>query len=1223
MTTINKYILTLLCFSLPFGDGWGGASSFAQNTSTFMRTFNAAGMNGGISLAVTSDGGFVGTGQHGTSGAGSCDVYVYKVDACGEPEWFKTYGGTGEDGGHSVQQTSDGGYIVAGLAHFGAGNYDMLLLKLDALGNMQWSKVYGGGAADFGLQAIETADGGYILSGFLSGLGFGATDIALIKTDANGNTQWMKVYGGAGGEWGNYVEQTNDGGYIVAGYTTSFGAGGFDIYLLKIDSGGSLQWSKTYGGAGADGNSEWGISAKITTDGGFMLCANTSSWGAGSNDVLLIKTDSTGNLQWAKTYGGSNSDQPRFANQTSDGGYILNGYTTSFGAGGPDVYLIKTDNTGNLQWSKAYGDIGSDRGSMVRETDDGGYAISAVTSSFGANYFDALFMKTDSLGLVGCNENNCATVVTNVTPIVGSGGNQMIPAAITTVPAIITNDYTPVDVYICKHCITIPAFTPSDTAVCVGDTVYFYNTTTIGIRCFEDWYINGTVVSGDKDTLVFVFNTSGTQLIQLIAACGNATDTSTITIHVFDFPVAAFSNTSVCNGTATQFTDNSTIPSGTISSRAWDFGDGSPVNTTQNPSHLYTNAGNYTVSLIVSNSNGCADTATKSVQVYYNPIAGFTYSNVCFKDSMFFTNTTSVDTSTSIASYLWVFGDGSATSSLKHPVHYYANAGTYNVTLVTTTADLCTDAANNSVKVFDAPNSSFTFNNTCLFDSAVFTNVSTNPLVVTGSIASWSWNFGDGSPLNSTTWSPLHLYATPGNYSITLITYSTNLGCPDTLQDSITVFPMPIANFGLLDVCLNEAISFNDSSTVSSGTITGWSWNFGDSSPLITLQHPSHTYATPGTYSVTIIATTNNGCKDTLSKSVVVHPLPVAQYSTANVCDDTSVQFTDLSNIAPGDTIQYWKWNFGDASPFSTNINTSHLYGGPGSYSVELLVVSNFGCTDSITKISIINPNPAVNFTSNDTIGCEPLCIAFTNSSSIITGSNALWLWDFGDGSSTSNLQNIEHCYNTDSVYAPYTLSVSLQVTSDSGCVTIGSKTNYITVYPNPDASFTVQPEVATIVDPVISVIDASTGTNFWFWNFGDLDTASFYNPKPHTYADTGIYIITLITSTQYNCFDTAYQTIIIEPDFLFYIPNAFTPNDDGINDSFSGKGIFISKYEMRIFDRWGNLVFFTDDINKPWDGKANHGTEIAQGDVYVYSINIIDFRKKKHLYKGIVTLVR
>ncbi len=1642
MNNITKHILAFLFFSFLFGEGLGGISSFAQSSNTFMRTFRAAGMNGGLSLAETSDGGFIGTGQHASTGAGNCDIYVYKVDGCGNPEWFKTYGGPSEDGGKSVQQTSDGGYIVAGLAFLGAGNYDMTLIKLDPLGNIQWSKVFGGGGADYGLYVQQTSDGGYIMTGYLTGLGFGAEDLALIKTDSNGNLQWMKVYGGAGSEWGNYVEQTSDGGYKVAGYTTSFGAGGFDIYVIKVDGAGNLQWSKTYGGGASEGSSQWGITGQTTTDGGFMVCANTNSYGAGSNDVLLIKTDSIGNLEWSKTYGGAGDDQPRSAEQTFDGGFIISGYTTSFGHGDLDAYLIKTTSNGTLQWSKAYGGTAYDKGSMVRQAADGGYALSIVTASFGADYYDPLFMKTDSMGVVGCNELNCATIVSSVTPSVGSGGAEMVPAATVAVPTISTNNYTPTDIFLCQHCITIPSFVPSDTIACVGETVFFYNTTSVGKTCNENWYINGTVVNGDKDTLPFIFNTAGIHIIQLIASCGNSTDTNTINIHVYDVPVAAYTNTNVCKGIATQFTNGSTIASGSITSttwnfddgsalnnsqspshtyvnesiynvtltvsnsfgcadtltktvpvyfnpvsgfthsdvcfkdsmyfantstvdnstsiagylwafgdggatsnltspahyystagtdtvaliatttdgcsdtsytavntfdpptsvftfnaiclydsvhlvnaslsptmgstaswswsfgdgsplntsvwnpshifsnpgtyliilttvssnlgcmdtlqapiivpptpiadfsssdvcanqainfndistvssgsiigRVWDFGDGSPVDTTANPSHtyatqgtysvtlivitdrgckdtisksavghpiptvyfnaldvcdmnpvflnnfssiplsdtiqsytwnlgdgspinynpsfshlydssgsysvklivvstfgcsdsitktvivhpnpvsnysstsvcnnsltqftdssttllgtmdtwswnfadgsslnsntnpshLYANAGIYNTTLIVKNSFGCKDTITKPVKVFYNPVAGFTFNNVCFGDSMYFTNTSTVDNSTSITKYLWAFGDGSATSSLQNPSHYYSIAGTYSVTLVASTIDSCPNAITLTVNAFDAPASAFTFNNTCLFDSAKYTNTSIAPTM--GSTSNWSWDFGDGSPLNTTVWNPGHLYATTGSYQVTLITHSSNLGCPDTLKDSITVFPMPLADFSFTNVCLNQSLNFNDLSTVPSGTIANRIWNFGDGTSPNSNTNPSHIYSSSGTFIVSLIVTTDNGCKDTMIKSVVVHPLPNVQFSAPAVCDGSMVQFTDLSTIPTTDTLESWTWNFGDGSPVINNQNTSYLFASAGSHTVQLLVVSNFGCIDSVSKTCIVNPNPVVLFAANyDTVGCEPLCISFQNLSTIATGSNMAWVWNYGDGSPTTFVQNPNHCYTNDSEFLPNLLDVTLTITSDLGCVSILTKNNYVTVYPNPNADFNVQPQTTTIVDPVISITNLSTGTNYWNWNFGDTDTSSSINPAPHTYADTGIYTITLITSTQYGCVDTAYETVIIEPDFLFYIPSAFTPNDDGINDTFLGKGIYIRSYEMSIFDRWGTLIFFSDSINKPWDGKANHGTETAKGDVYVYSFKITDIQQKKHSYKGIVTLVK
>ncbi|MCE9538676.1 MAG: PKD domain-containing protein, partial [Bacteroidetes bacterium] len=484
---------------------------------------------------------------------------------------------------------------------------------------------------------------------------------------------------------------------------------------------------------------------------------------------------------------------------------------------------------------------------------------------------------------------------------------------------------------------------------------------------------------------IFTYSLVSVQDANLAACTHPQTGNAIITVH--PKPIAAFASTKVCNGNATQFNDSSTTLSGTIISWVWDMGDGSPLNNGQSPFYIYPAAGMHNVTLVVNNSFGCVDTVIKTAQVYYNPIASFTHNDVCFRDTIHFTSTSTVDFSTSITSHLWVFGDGGVTSNLINPVHYYSVPGTFNVTLVTTTANGCSAVANIPVKTFDPPVSGFTFNNTCLFDSVLLTNTSLNPAA--GTIASWAWNFGDNSPINTNTWNPIHLYPNPGDYEITLITHSSNLGCADTLQDTITVFPMPVADFGSTNVCLNQVMYFNDSSTVASGSISAWEWNFGDSTPLANNQNPSNSFANATTYFVSLIATSIDGCKDTIAKNVVIHPLPTVQYSTANVCDGSVVSFTDLSTIPATDTILSYSWAFGDNSPVSTNKNTSHLYPSAGYYNVQLSVVSYFGCVDSTTKISIINPNPVVNFTVNDTAGCEPLCITFQDSSAISTGTNS------------------------------------------------------------------------------------------------------------------------------------------------------------------------------------------------------------------------------------------
>jgi gliding motility-associated-like protein len=699
-------------------------------------------------------------------------------------------------------------------------------------------------------------------------------------------------------------------------------------------------------------------------------------------------------------------------------------------------------------------------------------------------------------------------------------------------------------------------------------------------------------------------------------------DSITKAVTVYPKPEADFTHVNKCNGTAIPFTNISNIAlPGVINSWNWDFGDNSS-GFGATATHLYATPGTYTVTLVVNTTNSCLDTITHQAIVYNNPVASFTAANVCKgADSVIFTNTSTVASPDSISTYLWNFGDG-ANASTRDTTHKYANHGAYNVILITTTSNNCTDAAATTVSVFDAPATNFTVVDVCLFDTATFNNTSVNPTM--GTIASWTWDLGDGSPFINNVSNPQHRYNSIGNYQVTLITRSSNLACADTLTDSISVFPMPVADFTSVDVCLNEVMNFSDSSEIVSGTIDAWSWSFGDSSPLNTNQHPNHTYASYNTFTVTQIVTSNHACKDTVSKTVVVHPLPTALFSLSNVCDGTAMPFTDISTIPSTDVIDTWQWDFGDTTVFNTNQNCTHLYASHGPYPIELLVVSQFGCKDSLTLPGIVNPNPEVDFVSPDTVNCEPFCVDFQNLSTIAAGNNSTYAWVFGAANATANQENPSYCYSNDSVYAPVNYNVTLTVTSNAGCVTALTKYNYITVYPLPVASFSTEPTTASIINPLIEFTDASVGADNWAWTFGENDTVSaLSNPLPYTYSDTGTYLITLITSTQYACADTTYQTVFIEPNFLFYIPSAFSPNGDGDNETFTGKGIFVKEFEMMIFNRWGELVFYTDELEKPWDGKANYGAEIAQQDVYIYSIKITDYTKKKHNFRGTVTLIR
>jgi hypothetical protein len=381
------------------------------SVGTWAQTWGGDLSDEAYALVQTSDGGYAVAGRTASTGltAGGDDQTLVKYDSSGVEQWSKTWGGTGNDIAYALVQTSDGGYAVAGYtASTGltAGSWDQTLVKYDSSGIEQWSKTWGGTGGDYAIALVQTSDGGYAVAGYTdsTGLTAGGFDQTLVKYDSSGIEQWSKTWGGTGNDFASALVQTSDGGYAVAGSTNSTGltAGGIDQTLVKYDSSGVEQWSKTWGGDLSD------IANALvqTSDGGYAVAGYTASAGltAGSNDQTLVKYNSSGIEQWSKTWGGTGDDRAYALVQTSDGGFAVAGYTNSPGltAGGNDQTLVKYDSSGVEQWSKTWGGTNTDIARALVQTSDGGYAVAGQTASTGltAGSFDQTLLKFASDGTI-------------------------------------------------------------------------------------------------------------------------------------------------------------------------------------------------------------------------------------------------------------------------------------------------------------------------------------------------------------------------------------------------------------------------------------------------------------------------------------------------------------------------------------------------------------------------------------------------------------------------------------------------------------------------------------------------------------------------------------------------------------------------------------------------------------------------------------------------------
>lgn len=745
----------------------------------------------------------------------------------------------------------------------------------------------------------------------------------------------------------------------------------------------------------------------------------------------------------------------------------------------------------------------------------------------------------------------------------------------------------------------------------------------VGAVLYQWDFGDGSTGTGPTPTHTYVNATTNNVVFPVTLIATNpfgCIDTSYGQVTVNPNPNAQFTMSSGngCQPQIVTFQNNSTGGS----TFNWNFGDGNTsVSNASQVTHVFTHGlsspQTYSTTLTVTTSAGCVDTARRSVTVYPKVNAIIISDTVgCSPLSISFSNT-----SQGASSFSWDFDDG-ATSNVSQPSHAFVNNTnadlTFDVKMVAASAFGCSDTVIRKILVHPKPNAQYTVGSGdgCQPVNAVFNNTSTPGM-------SYSWSFGDGDTTGTSAASLSHTYQhnnpAPQLYQSSLIVTSQH-GCTDTAFSQVTVYPKVYAAFTSdTSGCAPLPVQFSNQ---SQGAAT-FDWSFDDGSTGQTTS-PSHTFANTGTtdqqYNISLIATSAFNCSDTAYSLITVHPSPVAAFIASpgsQVFPQSTVTLDNTSN--PG-TWNYL-WNFGDTTTSSLQEPGSHVYNTWGDFMISLITYSQYCSDTAIRTITIIPPVPIAAFTGRKS-GCKPVTVNFSNRS--VYGTS--YLWEFGDGS-TSNLEDPVYTYSEPGIY-----SIRLTVTGPGGTASV-YHLDSVSVFETPDAHFTYNPKTVYIPNQAVIFYNLSENADTYEWDFGDGSTSSEESPQ-HYYTATGEYNVTLIATTTDGCVDTfaIAPAVIAEEDGGIIVPNAFTPNQNGPNGGVIVPGNFdndvfhplstgVTKYRLSIFNRWGELIFESTDINIGWDGY--YRDKLCEQDVYIWKIEAQFSEGKRTIKTGDVLLLR
>jgi len=1247
--------------------------------NTFFRKFNLSGMQGGLQLEATADGGFIATGQHQDNGsAGSCDVYVYRVDACGNNLWYKLIGNGDGDGGKSIKQTADGGYIVA--CHYaGIG----ALIRMNDAGDVLWSKAYSG--TQWVFYADETANGDFICLAHVTG------SLYAMRTTSAGDVIWSKRIDGMG-SMGYYIAELPDGDFV---FTSTYEISGKDMGVGRISANGNFVFGKTYGGSGYSDSDHTNFSCKglLVDNGSAMVVTSPTYVGSGGEDILLMKVSTLdGSIIWSESFGGGGSDQSRDI-ALHPHGYAIVGNSNSFPVsassnpdtlsqdmGERDVLLLNVDFDGNLIWARTYGGNYRDRGIGVSYNIDNGFTMSAFSNSsfFGVSgdSMDPIFIKTDSLGLVTCQVHTPPIVQSNYNVIVNSAGGLSDYGITSYTLNPVINDYTPNDTYLCQSCYTEPIYNPSDTIVCVNEQVNFINTTSVGLTCFQNWEIEGQTFSGELDTLTYSFDTPGMYEVVLYSTCGANDNVFTTNIHVYETTAAVLSVSDYngfevsCFGAddgALEVTaSGGYLPPG--SSYHWQW-----LGPYPNQSSIdQLTAGEYV--LIVTDTETCADTlaiqlnepplltADASVISDYNG-----YQVSCFNLS---DGEADVIAAGGVAPYSYSWSAGSVATTVSG-----LSAGTYS----------CTVTDDNNCEAIDQVN----LNQPDALQGQITLVSNYNGYEVScfgASDGQAIFNASGGVIPYSISWNnqPYMLGATitglsESNLNFELIDLN---GCTEQLTAVITQPPLlsiltnVLSNYGGSDVSCPGAAD-GQCIVIPSGGVLPYQYEWEDGSS----QDVSADTLTAGSYSVIVMDA--NGCS--VHDEVVIEdpePIAVTAQVTSNYngyqvscfgANDGLAAAQASGAVAP---YTYW-WSNGSTVP-----TASALHAGL----VTVFATDNHNCDTVSVQLELNQPDSIRlnSYTISDYNGFGVSCPNSTDGSleADIAGGIMPYNYSWSNGNTTAAISNLSageytlavadlnNCvrYFSFNLTESDSLSIqalilpdtclrevgSIQLSPSGGAGNLAASLNgepvdemsccllsgaytvrlidvngcvlqeslNVSNVPGPIADFSLSPPPYCSGETEIGFYDNSEGQVVkWLWSFDDGSLESGKDVT-HLYKEPGVYQASLSVTDINQCMDAVTTPIIVNPELRVFIPNSFTPDQNGLNEGFFPDGSSITSYDMIIYNRWGDIVFRSSPETPKWNGSVDNENLSSENGVYAYRIIIYGNCESREV-SGHILLIR